>query len=84
MSTAIWLIREGTVINHPVTGFPATGTHGDTLLVYQLPFGSFVPGQPDATVDFAAFDLKSEWRGGWDTIEFVVVGVLCSRCDSAG
>nr|WP_161501197.1 isopeptide-forming domain-containing fimbrial protein [Rhodopirellula sp. SM50] len=45
------LVDEGgNPILHPVTGQAVTGTAGDTLLVYQLPFGSFVPEQPDATV----------------------------------
>jgi fimbrial isopeptide formation D2 family protein/uncharacterized repeat protein (TIGR01451 family) len=32
----------------------ATGTPGDQLVVLQLPFGSFTPGQPTATVQVAA------------------------------
>ncbi|MEL6109534.1 MAG: DUF4347 domain-containing protein [Planctomycetota bacterium] len=44
----------GMVINHPVTGLAVSGNPGDQLLVYQLPFGSFVPGQPGATIDFSA------------------------------
>ena len=31
-----------------------TGTPGDQLVVLQLPFGSFTPGQPTATVDVKA------------------------------
>ncbi|WP_197455228.1 DUF4347 domain-containing protein [Stieleria neptunia] len=44
----------GNPILHPVTGLTVTGSAGDSLLVYQLPFGSFVPEQPDATVHFSA------------------------------
>ena len=35
-----------------------SGTPGDQLVVFQLPFGSFTPGQPDAIVNFQA-DLSN-------------------------
>ena len=44
----------------PGTGLPlvVNGTPGDQLVVFQLPFGSFTPGQPDAIVNFQA-DLSN-------------------------
>jgi len=46
-----------TCVNHPYAVAPVTGTAlqvcgkpGDQLVVIQLPFGSFTPGQPGATV----------------------------------
>ncbi len=42
-------------VDHPVLGTPVTGgTTGETLYVVELPFGSFTPGQPAATVDIVA------------------------------
>lgn len=47
-------------VDHPYavdnTGAPlqVTGTAGDKLVVIQLPFGSFVPGQPTPTIDIQA------------------------------
>jgi fimbrial isopeptide formation D2 family protein/uncharacterized repeat protein (TIGR01451 family) len=43
----------GNAVTHPITGLPVTGTPGETLYVIEVPFGSFVPDQPNAefTVD---------------------------------
>ena len=40
----------------PSTGQPliVDGTPGDELVVFQLPFGSFTPGQPDVVINFTA------------------------------
>ncbi|HLF00391.1 MAG TPA: hypothetical protein VI547_00295, partial [Anaerolineales bacterium] len=50
-----------TCVNHPYAVAPTTGTAlqvcgapGDRLVVLQLPFGSFVPGQPPVTVNITA------------------------------
>ena len=44
---------SGTVV-HPLTGLPITGSPGDQLVVLEMPFGSFVPDQPAATVNVNA------------------------------
>jgi len=50
-----------TCVNHPYAVAPTTGAalqvcgrSGDVLVVLQLPFGSFVPGQPPVTIDITA------------------------------
>ena len=51
---------NGGVVDHPYAvdsnGDPlrVTGTVGDTLVVLQLPFGSFAPEQPEAAVEISA------------------------------
>jgi len=44
------------ITDHPLTLQPLTAgaNDGDTLLVFEYPFGSFVPGQPSTDIDFVA------------------------------
>ncbi|MCS7467528.1 isopeptide-forming domain-containing fimbrial protein [Stieleria sp. ICT_E10.1] len=64
----------GNPILHPVTGQAVTGTAGDTLLVYQLPFGSFVPEQPDATVLLNATLSKADGASVGTPLDLSAVG----------
>ena len=48
-------------VNHPLMGTPVTGgTPGDLLYVVELPFGSFVPDQPVASVSVQATLNKAD------------------------
>lgn len=44
------------VTDHPITLQPlaAAANDGDTLLIFEYPFGSFVPGQPQGEINFVA------------------------------
>ncbi|MEM7543858.1 MAG: hypothetical protein AAF384_20055, partial [Pseudomonadota bacterium] len=44
------------VTEHPLTmlALAAGGSDGDQLLIFEYPFGSFVPGQPAPNIDFTA------------------------------
>jgi fimbrial isopeptide formation D2 family protein/uncharacterized repeat protein (TIGR01451 family) len=44
----------GSAVLHPMTGLAVTGTPGELLYVLEMPFGSFVPDQPNATIDIDA------------------------------
>ena len=44
---------------HPLTGEIISGTSGDELVVFELPFGSFVPDQPSVRIAIRA--LLSEF-----------------------
>ncbi|QDV81992.1 hypothetical protein TBK1r_09170 [Stieleria magnilauensis] len=65
---------SGNPILHPVTGQTVSGTAGDTLLVYQLPFGSFVPEQPDATVLLTATLSKADGASVGTPLDLSAVG----------
>ena len=58
VTTTVHTFDASGVFDHPyavdASGTPlqVTGTEGDQLLVFQLPFGSFTASQPGATIDF--------------------------------
>ena len=51
------------------------------MLVYQLPFGSFVPGQPDATVNFDAELNKSDGATVGTPLNLSAVGFFALGAD---
>ncbi len=87
---------DGTV-DHPFalrpdgTKVQVTGTPGDTLVVVRLPFGSFSPTQPPATINFTVnmsnladvgTPLSVQARGGFEFGEITPLNDWCCGDDA--
>jgi uncharacterized repeat protein (TIGR01451 family)/fimbrial isopeptide formation D2 family protein len=71
----------GGPVTHPLTGLAVTGTPGEVFYVVELPFGSFVPGQPSATVTFDATTDGSAGAVVGTPIDIDVTGGFALGCD---
>ncbi|MEM9409517.1 MAG: isopeptide-forming domain-containing fimbrial protein [Planctomycetota bacterium] len=72
----------GDPVTHPITGELVTGgTEGEILYVVELPFGSFVPGQPPAEITFTATLDEAEGAVVGQPLDIDFVGGFALGCD---
>ncbi len=72
----------GSPANHPLTGLPVTGGNpGETLYVFELPFGSFVPAQTPATITIDAATDKADGAVVGVPLTMTATGGFALGCD---
>jgi hypothetical protein len=59
---------------------PVYGTPGDTFVSLQLPFGSFLPGQPPATITINAH--LSDYADAGTSRDAHSIARHCAKCDA--